>query len=170
MLRAFVLLAVVCAALGVIAAAVSGGESLPRVTSVADGDTLRVSTGDRVRLVQIDTPELGGRECYSLAAATELKRLVPPGTPVLLEPDSRLDRVDRYGRLLRYVWKGDVNVNQELVRRGAATVYFFRGDRGKYASRLLAAQAEARQARRGLWGACPRARVDPGRAADTGSG
>jgi endonuclease YncB( thermonuclease family) len=152
----------------VAAVAGCGGSSLPRVTAVADGDTLRVSTGDRVRLVQIDAPELGQGECYARTAAAELRRLAPPGTRVRLEADRRLDRTDRFGRVLRYVWKGDLNVNRELVRRGAATVYFFRGDRGKYASGLLAEQAEARRARRGLWGACPGARVDPERAADTG--
>ena len=49
------------------------------VASITDGDTLRLTSGARVRLVQIDTPELGG-ECYSRAAARELARLVPPGT------------------------------------------------------------------------------------------
>jgi micrococcal nuclease len=45
-------------------------------------------------------------------------------------------------------------VNVELVRRGAATVYFYRGERGRYAAQLLAAARQARAARRGLWGAC----------------
>ena len=163
--RAAALAAIVLLA---VAAGGARGGGLPRVVSVADGDTLTVSTGQRVRLVQIDSPELGSGECYSRAAAKELRRLIPIGTPVLLETDARLDRVDRHGRLLRYVWKGDVNVNQELVRRGAATVWFYDGDRGKYAGRLLAAQAEARSAKRGLWGACPGTRVDTSKAVDTG--
>lgn len=48
-----------------------------------------------------------------------------------LEADARLDGKDRYGRLLRYVWRDGVNVNVELVRRGAAAPYFYRGDRGR---------------------------------------
>lgn len=138
-----------------VAAAAACDEQLPRVVRVSDGDTLRLSTGQRVRLVQIDAPELGSAECYSRAAARELRRLAPVGAEVRLEGDARLDQVDRHGRLLRYVRKGDLNVNQELVRRGAATVWFYDGRRGKYAARLLAAQAEARAAKRGLWGACP---------------
>jgi micrococcal nuclease len=47
-----------------------------------------------------------------------------------------------------------VNVNLELVRRGAATVYLYGGDRGKSAARLLAAARAARAERRGMWGAC----------------
>ncbi|MDP8911922.1 MAG: thermonuclease family protein [Actinomycetota bacterium] len=124
------------------------------VARVYDGDTLALSGGMRVRLVQIDTPEVGSGECYSRASARVLRRLAPPGTRVGLEADRRLDRVDRYGRLLRYVWRAGVNVNLELVRRGAATVWFYGGDRGKYASRLLAAARTARANRRGLWGAC----------------
>lgn len=118
-----------------------------------DGDTLVLRGGARVRLLQIDAPETGG-ECYAGAAARELARVAPPGTDVVLEVDPRLDRVDRYGRLLRYVRAGTVNVNVELVRRGAATPYFYRGERGRYAQRLLVALGDARSARRGMWGAC----------------
>ena len=45
-------------------------------------------------------------------------------------------------------------MNVELVRRGAATPYFFRGDEGRYADELLAAVAVARDERRGMWAAC----------------
>ena len=138
------------------------------VASVTDGDTLRLTDGRRVRLVQVDTPELGGGECYSRAARTQLLALARPGTRVRLTTDPRLDRVDRYGRLLAYVTVGRTNVNVELVRRGAATVYFYRGERGIHAGELLAAGGAARSARRGLWGACPRAVWNPERAAVTG--
>ena len=37
------------------------------VASVYDGDTLTLSNGQRVRFLQIDTPELGSGECYSRA-------------------------------------------------------------------------------------------------------
>jgi endonuclease YncB( thermonuclease family) len=120
---------------------------------VTDGDTLRVRSGERVRLLQIDAPE-AGEECYAGRATAELIRLTPRGARVVLESDAALDGRDRYGRLLAYVLRGQANVNVELVRRGAATPYFYDGDRGKYAARLLAALAEARRARRGMWGAC----------------
>ncbi len=129
------------------------GQAPATVDWVMDGDTLRVRGGERVRLLQIDAPE-AGEECYAGRATAELIRLTPRGTRVTLETDPALDLRDRYGRLLRYVLRDSVNVNVELVRRGAATPYFYGGDRGKYASRLLAAVAEARRARRGMWGAC----------------
>jgi micrococcal nuclease len=138
------------------------------VASVTDGDTLRLKDGRRVRLVQIDTPEVGGGECYSRAARAQLLQLAAPGTRVRLNTDPRLDRVDRYGRLLAYVTVGRTNVNVELVRRGAATVYFYGGERGVHATELLAAGRAARAARRGLWGACRAAVWNPDRAAVTG--
>jgi micrococcal nuclease len=87
---------------------------------------------------------------------------------VTLDADPALDHVDRYGRLLRYVWRDGLNVNLELVRRGAAAPYFYGGDRGRYASRLLADAVAAKRAGRGLWGARPSTPLDPYRQIDTG--
>jgi micrococcal nuclease len=140
-----------------------------RVAWVVDGDTIALADGRRVRLVQIDTPELGSGECYSRASARVLRSLLPAGARVTLEADPRLDRVDRYGRLLRYVWAGGRNVNLELVRRGAATVWLYDGARGRHAGRLLAAARAARARKAGLWGACPKAVWDPTAAANTGT-
>jgi micrococcal nuclease len=134
-------------------ASVPASHGTQRVARIVDGDTLVLRGGARVRLLQVDAPE-AGRECYSGAATRELARLAPVGTEVVLEVDPRLDRVDRYGRLLRYVRAGTVNVNVELVRRGAAAPYFYRGDLGRHAPRLLRAVADARAARSGMWGAC----------------
>jgi nuclease-like protein len=86
----------------------------------------------------------------------------------VLEADPALDRVDRYGRLLRYVRRGSANVNLELVSIGAAAPYFYRGERGRYASRLLGNAQSAKSARRGLWKACPATALDPTRAVATG--
>ena len=87
---------------------------------------------------------------------------------VLESAERALDNKDRYDRLLRYVHKGKKNVNVVLVRRGAATVWFFQGDRGAYAKRLLRRSEEAQNAGRGLWGACPGTPFNPEQAATTG--
>jgi endonuclease YncB( thermonuclease family) len=138
------------------------------VSSVTDGDTLVLRDGRRVRLLQIDTPELGTGECYSRAARTALVALAPPGSRLTLEPDPRLDKVDRYGRLLRYLKLRSRNVNLELVRLGAAAPYFYGAARGKYAVALMRAAQQARTAGRGLWGACPATVLDPYDAVATG--
>ena len=137
------------------------------VDSARDGDTILLSDGRRVRLLQVDAPELGV-ECHGDASLAALARLVPPGTALRLERDPALDDVDRHGRLLRYVQAGATSVNVELVRAGAAAPYFYRGRQGRLATRLLEAARRARTARRGLWGACPRARLRPERQIDAG--
>jgi endonuclease YncB( thermonuclease family) len=138
-----------------------------RVERVIDGDTIALRDGRHVRLVQIDTPETGG-ECYAEEATQVLRELVQPGRRVLLERDPALDGVDRYGRLLRYVHRerDGLNVNLALVRRGAASVWFYQGGRGRYANELLAAARGAQRHGRGAWGAC-RARLDPTAAFET---
>ena len=138
------------------------GSEAGRVASIADGDTLRLTDGRRIRLVQIDAPEPGS-ECFGNDAEQELAGLAPPGSDVELERDPALDDHDRFGRLLRYVNAGGDNVNLALVERGAAAPYFFRGERGRYADDLLDAAETARAGGEGLWGACPAARLHPGR-------
>jgi micrococcal nuclease len=134
---------------------------------VTDGDTVVLDTGQRVRLVQIDTPEVGTGECYSRAARTALLQRVPVGSVVALEGDPSLDAVDRYGRLLRYLVRGATNVNIAMVRSGAAAPYFYRGERGRYAEELLGAAIRAKASKRGLWGACPGTVLDPNRQVET---
>ena len=151
----------------VVAAAGSAAPSPTVVASVTDGDTVRLVDGKRVRLLQIDTPEVGTGECYSRASRKALLRLVPEGSSVRLEADAGLDHIDRYGRLLRYLWRGGTNVNLELVRQGAAAPYFYNGDRGRFSDRLLSAAKAAKAVRRGLWGACPGTILDPFRQVET---
>jgi micrococcal nuclease len=138
------------------------------VRRVVDGDTLELEGGKRVRLLQVDAPEPGQDECYGREAGAVLAELLPRGSVVRLEAEPSLGTVDDYGRLLRYVFADGANVNVVLVRRGAASVYFFRGQRGRYAERLLAEAQRARRAGKGLWGACPGAKLRPERAVDTG--
>jgi micrococcal nuclease len=132
------------------------------VSEVVDGDTIRLANGERVRLVQIDSPELTQRECYAAEAKAELERLLPRGgMRVRLELDPNLDRVDRHGRQLAYVFVGRTNVNVALVRRGAASVWFHNGARGRNADSLLFAVGQAQAAGLGLWSACASTRFDP---------
>lgn len=130
------------------------GDPSEHVARVVDGDSVDLIGGTKVRLVQIDAPELGVGECYSLPAAVALRRLLPRGVAVGLEADPLLEQVDKHGRALRYAWRGKTNLNIELVREGAATVWLFRGQRGRYADRLLAAARTARAKKKGMWGAC----------------
>jgi micrococcal nuclease len=96
------------------------------VTYVADGDTIVVDLNgveERVRYIGIDTPEVGD-PCGD--EATQANRLLVNGQMVRLEKD--ISERDRYGRLLRYVYVGDVFVNAELVKDGWAVAYRYEPD------------------------------------------
>jgi micrococcal nuclease len=145
-------------------AAAGSASPVYTVVRVADGDTVTLGNGQRVRLVQIDTPEVySGFECYGRAASGWTKRLLPEGTRVRLLAEPTTDLVDQYGRLLRYVVRvpDGLNVNVRLVAVGAAAPYFYQGRRGSYANRLEVLARRARAKRLGLWGACPHTPYDP---------
>jgi endonuclease YncB( thermonuclease family) len=139
------------------------------VDFVNDGDTLRTTSGKKVRLLQIDAPELHG-DCYGKAALTALRLLAPKGTHITLIRDPALDQTDRYGRQLRYAFVNGTNINVALVLGGAASPYFFRNEKGRYTPQLLAAVAKARAGRLGYWGACPHAKLNTGLGSITGPG
>ena len=124
-----------------------------RVTRVVDGDTIHVD-GESVRLIGIDTPESVKPgtpvQCFALKASAEMKRLVEGGR-VRLEFD--VERRDQYDRLLAYVYRRGVFVNEEMVRRGYAKVATFPPN-VRHVDDFLRAQREARAAGRGLWAAC----------------
>jgi micrococcal nuclease len=133
-----------------------------RVVRAVDGDTLVASADGRrfyVRLLGIDTPETHrpGRpvECGGPEASAHMRALVPPGTRVKLETDPTQDRVDRYGRLLAYVWlPGGRLIEDEQLRTGWATSYVFEGRPVSRYARLLASERVARRARLGVWAEC----------------
>jgi micrococcal nuclease len=135
------------------------------VTRVIDGDTIELENGEKVRYIGIDAPETVHPskpvECFGREASAKNKELVE-NKRVRLEKDIT-DR-DKYGRLLRYVYVGDLFVNLELVKLGYATSYTYPPD-VKYQDLFIAAQKEARETQRGLWGACQETTSTP--SADT---
>jgi endonuclease YncB( thermonuclease family) len=132
-----------------------------RVAYVIDGDTIALAAGPHVRFLQIATPELSSNECYAAQARSLSSRSCRQAHAWPLRRDPALDQIDRYGRLLRYVYLGGTNLNVEMVRRGAAAPYFYDGDRGQFAGRLYSLALTAKRGHRGLWGACPATRLQP---------
>lgn len=132
------------------------------VTKVVDGDTIDVHIGNvtkRVRLIGINTPETVAPgvpvQCYGPEASAAMKNLVSDRDIILTSDTSQLD-VDRYGRLLRYAYLGNVFVNEYMVQQGFAFEYTY--DRPyQFQTQFKAAQEEARAAKRGLWSQCPAA-------------
>jgi len=155
-----------------LALAVPAAGAAAVIARVVDGDTVLLTNGSRVRLVQIDTPEVYfATECYGHQASAVTKRLLPAGTRVTLLAEPAGDAVDRYGRLLRYVVRTSdrLNVNLRLVADGAAAPYFYDGERGRYAGELERLARRAQSEQRGLWGRCPGTRYAPYSAVSTGA-
>lgn len=122
-------------------------DTIVKVVRVIDGDTVVLGSGARVRYIGIDTPEEGA-PFYQEAA--EANRRLVEGKTVRLEMDT--SNGDRYGRLLRYVYRDDVMVNLELVKQGLAEAKAYPPDT-KYQTQLEAAELEARAAGLGMWSA-----------------
>jgi micrococcal nuclease len=153
------------------AAKLPSGGTFARIEFVIDGDTVELTNGRHVRLVQIDTPEVyGSPECYGAQASRITKRLLPPGTAVRLYREPKTDAVDGYGRLLRYMFRvrDGLNVNVRLVRIGAAAPYFYDYRRGRYARVLVRLGLRARRLHLGLWGRCPGTPWDPNHGVSSG--
>jgi micrococcal nuclease len=125
------------------------------VLRVVDGDTIKVLLNGNVqgvRLTGIDTPETVDPrkpvECFGKEASLQLKELLD-GTFVRLEADSVGDSVDKYGRLLRYVYLDGRSINLAMIEDGYAyayTAYPF-----SKAAEFEKAEQAAKSNQRGLW-------------------
>ena len=131
------------------------------VAHVVDGDTIELTTGEKVRYVGVDTPETKHPnkpvQCFGREAAARNKELVE-GKKILMEKD--VSNTDRYDRLLRYIYLPNPEasgealfVNEYLVEQGYAHVLTYPPDI-KYDKMLLDAEKKAREEQNGLWSKC----------------
>jgi micrococcal nuclease len=117
------------------------------VSRIVDGDTIVLASGQRVRYIGIDTPELSPLEPFA-REATQANRALVEGKTLRLEKD--VSETDRYGRLLRYVWVDSTMINLELVRLGLAEAHAYPPDT-RYQLLFEAAEVEARLKGLGMW-------------------
>ena len=134
------------------------GATTATVRSVHDGDTLRLtlagsSTELKVRLLGIDTPEVGeDAECFGEEARARTRELLPEGTVVTVIAD--VEPLDQYGRTLLHVVLADgTHLNRLLIDEGLAEARFFDPNH-EHEREFRAAEAAARAAGIGMWGAC----------------
>lgn len=119
------------------------------VERVLDGDTVLLKGMEKVRYIGIDAPEVSSDDssCLSGEASKRNKQLVE-GKEVVLESDVR-DR-DVYGRLLRYVYREGVMVNELLAREGFARARSYPPD-VHYRDFIANAQRAAQEQKLGIW-------------------
>ena len=102
-----------------------------KVINVIDGDTIDIYQNnkvERVRLLGINTPETvdprKGVECYGPEASQKLKEILTDKI-VKIEGDPSQEDKDKYGRLLRYIFLNDENINEKMVKEGYAFEYTY---------------------------------------------
>jgi endonuclease YncB( thermonuclease family) len=122
----------------------AGTELRCALRQVYDGDTVSVNCGDgalKVRVWGIDAAEMGQKP-WGNEARSQLRALMP-------QADIRIQvmDVDRYGRAVARLYRGDSDVGLALVRQGGAAAYARYNDSPLYRR----AEAEARRERLGIW-------------------
>jgi endonuclease YncB( thermonuclease family) len=130
----------------------SAAQTWHTVRWVNDGDTVVLTTGQRVRYIGLNAPEIDHKDQkaqpYGYQAKSINKELVLSGK-IRLEYDT--ERFDRYGRLLAYVFLDDGTfLNTRLLQAGSA-FYLHHKPNLKYSQSLLKAQQEAMDLKKGLW-------------------
>lgn len=139
---------------------ISTAQDTPRlyqVVKVIDGDTITVDiegTTTTLRLIGINTPETADPrkpvECYGIEASNRAKELLT-GKNVRLESDPSQEDLDKYERLLRYVYlKDGTFYNEQMIKDGYAYEYTY-DTPYQYQSQFKAAEDYARTNKLGLW-------------------
>ncbi|MBI2058818.1 MAG: thermonuclease family protein [Nitrospirae bacterium] len=125
------------------------------VQSVIDGDTIRLESGETVRYLLVDAPEIGAKSqaCFG-PEARELNVQLVENRTVDLSYDKECR--DKYGRLLAYVTLKRRSINALLIKRGFGCVMQIPPNGESRKVEFLTLQEKARASKRGLWGGCPR--------------
>jgi len=129
------------------------GPSTGFVLYVIDGDTVVLDSGERIRYLLVDTPEItmGKNECWGQEASDYNASLVQQQTLTLTYD---VECEDQFGRLLAYVSVGEIDVNRALLEGGHACVLHIQPNGNERVSEYKALQAAAKEAGVGMWGAC----------------
>jgi micrococcal nuclease len=122
-----------------------------RVKWVADGDTVWLLSGEKVRLIGIDAPETHHPtkppEPFGTEAAEYLRALVE-GKEVFLVLDQMTK--DEYGRTLAYLYLDDLFINAHLVKEGYARASA-RKPNLTFERLFAELEGQARAQRKGMW-------------------
>lgn len=129
-----------------------GVKDLAPVVAVHDGDTVSLiidKKREKVRLIGVDAPEIGQKP-WGDEAKKHLETLLK-SADWKVRPEFDVERRDKYGRLLAYLWTKDDNmINLLMVKNGYAMLFTFPPN-VKHADEFMAAQREARNNKTGIW-------------------
>lgn len=129
------------------------GPTVGVVAWVIDGDTIVLETGEHVRYILVNTPEItdGHNECYG-AEGRDFNDMMVAGKTVTLEYDQECR--DIYDRLLAYVSVDELEINRALLEQGYACILHVPPNGNARLAEYQALEAAAREAGVGMWSAC----------------
>ena len=117
---------------------------------VINGDTIDI-VGDKIRYIGLDAPKLA--ECFGEDAHKKNEELIEGRMLRFGVSESGIDK-DEDDQFLRYVYAGDIFINDYLIREGYAYASNYDNQNTKYFLQFQEAQKEAKENNRGLWGEC----------------
>jgi len=126
-----------------------------RVEKIYDGDTIGAVVDGRfekIRLLGVDAPEMDQRPWGKKARECLRSLILAAGSEIFIEYD--IDRRDKYGRILAYIWTRDRKmINEEMMKKGCAVLFTF-SPNVRYAELFRSAQKNAQEHKAGIWGEC----------------
>lgn len=118
-----------------------------KAVRIIDGDTFETETGEKVRMIGINAPEIS--DIFGQEAKQYLSDLIY-NKVVELQTDNISKNRDRYQRLLRYVIIDGIDINKKMISDGFAFAYL------KYhfskSNDYEQAQIQAKETNKGIWG------------------
>jgi len=117
------------------------------VVRVIDGDTIVITGGERIRYIGIDAPEVN--EVFYQEAKDKNRELVE-GKNIRFVV-CKYEQRDNYGRLLAWVYTGDIFVNELLVKEGYAKIFIIPPCGTEKQEEFKNYEKEAKDKGLGLW-------------------
>jgi micrococcal nuclease len=118
-----------------------------KVIRIIDGDTFETVSGEKVRMIGINAPEIS--DIFGLYAKEHLKSLIENEYITLIGDQLSNDK-DMYQRLLRYVYLNEVDINKKMIDDGFAFAYLkYKFSKSEEYER---AQLQSKENSLGIWG------------------
>jgi len=126
--------------------------STAHVHQVHDGDTVTLRLNGkkyRTRLIGIDAPEMGQKPWGRRAKQHLIKIMRQTNWTVTVDTDE--ERLDKYGRLLAYLWTKKTMINEKMLADGFAMTFPMTPN-VKYTDKFSRAEQNAQKTKKGIWG------------------
>lgn len=133
-------------------AMVSGGEIYSKPGFIPDGDTIFLKSGEKIRYIGVDTPEMNhkkGKPQLFAREAREFNKSITKGKRLRILLGNK--KKDRFNRYLGYVYLPDGRMVNELILKKGMGWFYYHRDNSKFNSKLMKSQKKAMRSKIGIW-------------------